>query len=75
MKSELDSSEILLQRKDDDVPWMIKAAKDKDQLRFASGYLLNQFIEEERGTLGDITEAELIGKQAKKAISKELKTR
>jgi len=75
LKSELDSSEVLLQRKDDDVPWRIKDAKTKDQLRFASGYLLNEFIEEQRGTLGDITVAELIGKPAKKAISKELKTR
>jgi len=75
LKAELDTSEILLQRKDDDVPWMIKDAKDKDQLRFASGYLLNEFIEKERGTLGDITVAELIGKPAKKVISKELKTR
>lgn len=75
LRSELDSSEVLLQRKDDDVPWRIKDAKTKDQLRFASGYLLNEFIEEERGTLGDITVAELIGKPAKKAISKELKTR
>ena len=75
LKGDLNSSDILLQRKDDEEPWMIKDAKTKDQLRFASAYLLNEFIQEEQGTLGDVTVAELIGKPARKVISKELKTR
>jgi len=75
LKAELDSSTILLQRKDDEEPWMIKDAKTKEQLRFAAGYLLNEFVEENKGALGEISQAELLGKPAKKVIAKELKTR
>ena len=76
LKAELNSSELLLQRKGDEEPWMLKDAEgDKDKLRFASAYLLGEFIDENRGSLGDITVAEVLGKPAKKVISKELKTR
>ena len=75
LKAELDTSEILLQRKEDEEPWMIKDAKSKDQLRFASAYLTGKFVDENRGDLGDITVAEVLGKPARKVVAKELKTR
>ena len=76
LKTELDSSEILLQRKDDEEPWMIKdAGNDKDKLKFASGYILNKFVDENNIGLTDVITAEVLEKPGRKVIAKELKTR
>ena len=76
LKSELDTSEILLQRKDDAEPWMIKDADgDKDKLTFASAYILNNFVDEHGVGLTDVISAEILDKPGRKVITKELKTR